>query len=89
MPTYGARPPLRRASYKPSLDIAVSLSCIVQGQSYIHAIRTMKTDWESAVEDAAERDGRYNKEAFFFVYRALDFTVKKWDWLKSNSRSAT
>ena len=37
----------------------------------------MKTDWESAVEDVAERDGRYNKEAFFFVYRALDFTVKK------------
>lgn len=37
----------------------------------------MKTDWESAVEDLAERDGRYKKEAFFFVYRALDFTVKK------------
>ncbi len=37
----------------------------------------MKTDWESAVEDLAERDGRYNKEAFFFIYRALDFTVKK------------
>ena len=37
----------------------------------------MKTDWESAVEDIAERDGRYSKEAFFFVYRALDFTVKK------------
>ena len=37
----------------------------------------MKTDWEIAVEDLAERDGRYNKEAFFFIYRALDFTVKK------------
>ena len=37
----------------------------------------MKTDWESAVEDLAEHDGRYGKEAFFFVYRALDFTVKK------------
>ena len=37
----------------------------------------MKTDWEINVEDLAERDGRYNKEAFFFIYRALDFTVKK------------
>ena len=37
----------------------------------------MKTDWEIAVEDLAERDGRYNKEASFFIYRALDFTVKK------------
>jgi len=37
----------------------------------------MKTDWEITVEDLAERDGRYNKEAFFFIYRALDFTVKK------------
>ena len=37
----------------------------------------MKTDWESAVENIAERDGRYRKEAFFLVYSALDFTVRK------------
>ena len=37
----------------------------------------MKTDFEIAVADLAERDGRYNKEAFFFIYLALDFTVKK------------
>ena len=37
----------------------------------------MKTDFEIAVADLAERDGRYNKKAFFFIYLALDFTVKK------------
>ena len=40
----------------------------------------MKTDWEIAVEDLAERDGRFSKEAFFFIYHALDFTVKKMGW---------
>lgn len=37
----------------------------------------MSKDWEREVEDLAERDGRYNKEAYFFVYRALQFTVER------------
>ena len=30
-----------------------------------------------AVEEVAEQDGRYRKEAYFFVYAALEYTIDK------------
>lgn len=37
----------------------------------------MSGDSIREIEDLAERDGRYRKEAYFFVYDALQYTVEK------------
>lgn len=31
----------------------------------------------AAVEEVAEQDGRYKKEAYFFVYAALEYTIRR------------
>ena len=34
-------------------------------------------DFVTQVEEVAERDGRFRKEAYFFLYAALEYTVRK------------
>ena len=38
---------------------------------------TSENDMPRQIEELAERDGRYKREAYFFLYRALDYTLKK------------
>ena len=38
---------------------------------------TSTNDRARQIEEVAERDGRYKKEAYFFLYRALDYTLNK------------
>ena len=37
----------------------------------------MHEDFLREIEDLAERDGRYKKEAYLFIYEALEHTVKR------------
>jgi uncharacterized repeat protein (TIGR04138 family) len=55
-----------------------ALVCIVGRKAIITPqLQAMSEDSIREIEDLAESDGRYKKEAYFFVYDSLQYTVEK------------